>query len=111
MKRAIDETERRRDLQEKHNKKFDITPKSIKKDVADIMEGAHAAVGHNKRARKVAKEEASYSINAEQSFENIAKEIKRLEQKMYQHARNLEFEEAANTRDIISKLRNKSLAS
>ena len=111
MQRAIDETERRRGLQELHNKKHDITPKSIKKDVTDIMEGAHAAVGHNKRARKVAEDSASYSVNAEQSYENMAKEIKRLEEKMYQHARNLEFEEAANTRDMLGKLREKSLAS
>ena len=110
MQRAIDETERRRSLQDVHNKKHGITPKSIKKDVADIMEGAHAAVGHKKRARKVAEDAASY-VSAEQSFENMAKEIKRLEDKMYQHARNLEFEEAANTRDILGKLREKSLAS
>ena len=111
MQRAIDETKRRRGLQEQHNKKYDITPKSIKKDVTDIMEGAHAAVGHNKRARKVAEDSASYSAYAGQSYENMAKEIKRLEDKMYQHARNLEFEEAANTRDLLGKLREKSLAS
>jgi excinuclease ABC subunit B len=111
MKRAIDETERRRGLQQLHNKKHNITPKSIKKDVTDIMEGAHAAVGHNKRARKVAEDSASYSVSAEQTYENMAKEIKRLEDKMYQHARNLEFEEAANTRDMLGKLREKSLAS
>ena len=111
MQRAIDETERRRGLQKSHNKKHNITPKSIKKDVTDIMEGAHAAVGHNKRARKVAEDSASYAVNAEQSYENMAKEIKRLEDKMYQHARNLEFEEAANTRDMLGKLREKSLAS
>jgi excinuclease ABC subunit B len=111
MQRAMDETERRRSLQLAHNEKHGITPKSIKKDVADIMEGAHAAVGHKKRARKVAEDSAAYAANAEQSFENMAKEIKRLEDKMYQHARNLEFEEAANTRDILGKLREKSLAS
>ena len=75
------------------------------------MEGAHAAVGHNKRARKVAEESATYAINTDQSYESMAKEIKRLEEKMYQHARNLEFEEAANTRDLLGKLREKSLAS
>ena len=111
MQRAMDETERRRGLQVAHNEKHGITPKSIKKEVADIMEGAHAAVGHNKRARKVAEDAASYSANTEQSYENMAKEIKRLEDKMYQHARNLEFEEAANTRDLLGKLREKSLAS
>jgi excinuclease ABC subunit B len=111
MQRAMDETERRRGLQVAHNEKHGITPKSIKKEVADIMEGAHAAVGHNKRVRKVAEDAASYSANAEQSYENMAKEIKRLEDKMYHHARNLEFEEAANTRDLLGKLREKSLAS
>ena len=45
------------------------------------------------------------------NIKNIAKEIKRLEDKMYQHARNLEFEEAAQTRDMLGKLREKSLAS
>jgi excinuclease ABC subunit B len=111
MQRAMDETERRRALQVKHNTENGITPKSIKKDVADIMEGAHAAVGHNKRARKVAEEGGLYDVNATQSIENITKEIKRLEEKMYQHARNLEFEEAAQTRDLLGKLREKSLAS
>jgi excinuclease ABC subunit B len=111
MQRAMDETERRRALQVKHNTENGITPKSIQKDVADIMEGAHAAVGHNKRARKVAEEGGLYDVNAAQSIENITKEIKRLEEKMYQHARNLEFEEAAQTRDLLGKLREKSLAS
>ena len=111
MQRAIDETDRRRALQIEHNTKHGITPKSIKKDVTDIMEGAHAAVGHNKRARKVAEEGGLYDVNATQSIENITKEIKRLEEKMYQHARNLEFEEAAQTRDLLGKLREKSLAS
>ena len=111
MQRAMDETERRRSLQVAHNEKHGITPQSIIKEVTDIMEGAHAAVGHNKRARKVAEESATYAINTDQSYESMAKEIKRLEEKMYQHARNLEFEEAANTRDLLGKLREKSLAS
>jgi excinuclease ABC subunit B len=111
MQRAIDETKRRRALQIEHNSRHGITPKSIKKDVIDILEGAHAAVGHNKRARKVAEGGGLYDVNASQSIENISKEIKRLEEKMYQHARNLEFEEAAQTRDILGKLREKSLAS
>jgi excinuclease ABC subunit B len=59
----------------------------------------------------VAEEGGLYDVNAAQSIENITKEIKRLEEKMYQHARNLEFEEAAQTRDLLGKLREKSLAS
>lgn len=111
MQRAMDETERRRELQVAHNKQHGITPKSIVKGIADIMEGAYAATGKNRRDRKAAENEAAYSLNAGQPIENIAKEIKRLEEKMYQHARNLEFEEAAQTRDQLSQLREKSLAS
>ncbi|MGB2260811.1 MAG: excinuclease ABC subunit UvrB, partial [Porticoccaceae bacterium] len=111
MQRAMDETERRRHLQVTHNKQNGITPKSIVKGIADIMEGAYAATGKNKRDRKAAENEAAYNLDAGQPLENIAKEIKRLEEKMYQHARNLEFEEAAQTRDQLSQLREKSLAS
>jgi excinuclease ABC subunit B len=111
MQRAMDETERRRELQVEHNKQHGITPKSIVKGIADIMEGAYAATGKNRRDRKAAENEAAYNLNSGQPIENIAKEIKRLEEKMYQHARNLEFEEAAQTRDQLSQLRDKSLAS
>ena len=111
MQRAMDETERRRDLQINHNEQHGIVPKSIVKGIADIMEGAYAATGKNKRGRNVAESEAAYGTDGALPIENIAKEIKRLEEKMYQHARNLEFEEAAKTRDQLSRLREKSLAS
>lgn len=111
MQRAMDETERRRGLQLEHNKKFNVTPKSILKGVADIMEGAYGAPGKSKRGRKVAEDATAYDIQAGQPIEDIAKEIKRLEEKMYQHARNLEFEEAAKTRDLLGVLRARSLAS
>ena len=107
----MDETERRREVQIAHNKKHGITPKSIVKGIADIMEGAYAATGKNKRDRKVAEGGNDYNLSAVDSIQNIAKEIKRLEDKMYQHARNLEFEEAAQVRDQLGKLREKSLAS
>ena len=61
MQRAMDETERRRELQVAHNKQHDITPKSIVKGIADIMEGAYAATGKNRRDRKAAENEAAYS--------------------------------------------------
>ncbi len=111
MQRAIDETQRRRSLQMAHNQKYGVTPKSINKAVADIMEGAYAAPGKSKRGRKVAEDAAALDIRQGQPIENIAKEIKRLEDKMYQHARNLEFEEAAKTRDLLGALRERSLAS
>lgn len=111
MQRAMDETERRRAVQISFNEQHDIVPKSIVKGIADIMEGAYAATGKNKKGRKIADSEADYRANEAQPIENIAREIKRLEEKMYQHARNLEFEQAAQTRDQLSQLREKSLAS
>jgi excinuclease ABC subunit B len=111
MQRAMDETERRRAVQVEHNEKHGITPKSIVKGIADIMEGAYAATGKNKRKDKAADAKGAYNNNAGQTIENVAKEIKRLEEKMYQHARNLEFEEAAQTRDQLGRLREQSLAS
>jgi len=111
MQRSMDETERRRAMQIEHNERHGIIPTSIVKDVKDIMEGAYAATGQNRRDRQAAEANAAYDVIGAEPVKNIAKEIKRLEDKMYQHARNLEFEEAAQTRDLLGKLREKSLAS
>jgi excinuclease ABC subunit B len=110
MQRAMDETERRRAKQIEHNTKHGLVPTGIKKSVADIMEGAYAGQGKPKRGKKVAEGLGSYDISEDAApIGNIAKELKRLEEKMYQHARDLEFEEAAQTRDQIGKLREKML--
>ena len=109
MQRAMDETDRRRAVQVEYNKTHGITPRSIIKSVADIMEGAYAATGKNKRDRKVAEAEAGYNFDALDTMQDINKELKRLEDKMHLHARNLEFEEAGQTRDQLVKLREKSL--
>jgi len=111
MQRSIDETDRRRAVQVAYNEKHGITPTSIVKDIKDIMEGAYAATGQNRRDRQAAEADTAYDVIGAEPIKNIAKEIKRLEDKMYQHARNLEFEEAAQTRDLLGKLREKSLAS
>ena len=111
MQRAIDETDRRRALQVAHNEKHGITPTSITKGIKDIMEGAYAATGQNRRDREAAETAAAYKINSPEPIKDIAKEIKRLEEKMHLHARNLEFEDAAKTRDMLTQLRAKSLAS
>ncbi len=113
MQRAMDETARRRSKQIEHNTKQGITPKGIIKSVADIMEGAYAGQGNNKRGKKVAEGLASYAISTEAplTLSNMPKELKRLEEKMYQHARDLEFEEAAQIRDQIGKLKLQMLAS
>ena len=107
MRRALDETERRRNRQIAHNLKHGITPQSIRKSVADIMEGANpAAPGGARRGTKVAEPAADYS---RLSPAQVVQRMKKLEQQMYEHARNLEFEDAARLRDEIHKLREQGL--
>ncbi len=107
MRRAIDETERRRNRQIAHNLKHGITPQSIRKSVADIMEGANpAAPGGARRGTKVAEPAADYS---RLSPAQVAQRMKKLEQQMYEHARNLEFEDAARLRDQIHQIRKEGL--
>ena len=108
MDRAIKETERRRTKQGAHNEKHGIVPRSVRKSVADILEGA-VTPGRKKgsKARVVAEPKADYAVTL--TPEAMAKEIKALEEKMMGHARNLEFEEAAMMRDQISLLRDKAL--
>ncbi|MCG8429444.1 MAG: excinuclease ABC subunit UvrB [Chromatiales bacterium] len=103
MRRAIDETNRRREKQLAHNEAHGITPKTIKKAIADIMEGAYPGAQLPPKAyAKVADEEAEYAALTPQQ---MAKRIKALEKAMYQHAKNLEFEEAARVRDQIRHLK------
>jgi len=94
MMRAINETERRRNYQIEFNKKNNIVPKSIKKDVPDILDSNY---GLPLKKRK------SKYINFEIS--ELLKESNKLEKKMLKHARNLEFEEAASIRDEIKNIR------
>jgi len=102
MQRAIDETNRRREKQMAFNQAHGITPTTIKKSVADILEGAYPGSPKSaKQYAKVAEEQAEY---ANMTPKQMAKRIKQLEDKMYQHARDLEFEEAAKVRDQVKKL-------
>ena len=101
IQRAIDETNRRRQKQLEYNEKHGITPRGIKKAVADIMEGAYSD-GDRGAMLKVSDKGTDYS---KLTPEQATKRIKKLEQEMYKHARNLEFEEAARMRDEIGKLR------
>ena len=103
MRRAIDETERRREKQIAYNEANGITPQTIRKAIADIMEGAHAGAPVSARAyAKVADVEAEYGALTPKQ---MAKRIADLEKQMYQHARDLEFEEAARVRDQIQSLK------
>ncbi len=111
MKAAIDETNRRRQKQIEFNQAHNITPQTIKKRIADVMEGAYANAARGKsktrRGREVsavAEEAANYKA---MSPDQAVKKIKKLEEKMMQHAKNLEFEEAAGVRDEIGLIRAK----
>jgi len=102
MQRAINETERRRARQHQYNEAHGITPEGVKKAVTDIMEGAYrqGKIYHGKWA-KVAEEPGQY---IGQPPEFLMKKIKQLEEQMYRHARDLEFEEAAKLRDEIKHI-------
>ncbi len=103
MRRAIEETERRRAKQVAFNQANGITPQGIRKAVADIMEGAYAgAPGSARRYARAAEEIRAY---ADDDAESLAKRIKEMEARMYRHAENLEFEEAARLRDELRRLR------
>ncbi|MDG4553188.1 MAG: excinuclease ABC subunit UvrB [Candidatus Competibacter sp.] len=105
MRRALDETERRRTKQQTYNQAHDITPRGIEKAVADIMEGAYSHPGAPPTAAqyaRVAEETAAY---ARETPALLMKKIKQLEQEMYRHARDLEFEKAAKLRDEIQRIR------
>ena len=107
MKRAIEETDRRRAVQEKYNLEHGITPKGIVKEVTDILEGAQSGSVIKKRNAKVEiKDFTKYSgLDKKQLFKQCAA----LEDKMLKHARDLEFEEAAALRDEIVKIKSNFL--
>ena len=113
MERAIEETDRRRDIQEAFNIKHSIKPKGIKKGIGDIMEGARSVKGKSKSRRKL-DNLRDIEFDPIESFddpEKVKKEIIRLEDQMYKYAKNLEFEEAASYRDRVEELKQKLLIS
>ena len=101
MRRAMDETERRRNKQLLHNEQHGITPQGVQKRIKDIIDGAYD-VDAERKTLKAAQNEAKYLA---MSQKDVSREIKRLEKEMLQAARNLEFERAAELRDQLKKLR------
>jgi len=103
MQRAIDETNRRRAKQSAFNMRFGITPKGVTKRIKDIIEGAYEVQG-SQHLLQAAQGEAIYDGMGEPE---LTREIKRLEQDMLEHARNLEFEQAAHARDRLRALKDR----
>ncbi len=101
MRRAIDETNRRRAKQMAFNREHGIEPRGVKKEVRELIDG----VFDSSAARKAAKDEGEAVSYETMSEKQLAREIKRLEKLMFEHAKNLEFEKAARARDQLAQLR------
>ena len=101
MKKAIGETERRRTKQVAHNLEMGITPRGVFKQVRDLIDGVYS----EKAGKEAQARELQRAAIEDMSERDVAKEIKRLEKLMMEHARNLEFENAARVRDQLASLR------
>jgi excinuclease ABC subunit B len=101
MQRAIDETDRRREKQALFNAANNITPRSIVKDVREMIDGVYDATA-SRQDLKAASAAAEYQVMSEKQ---VSREIKRLEKQMFEHAKNLEFEKAARVRDQLALLK------
>jgi excinuclease ABC subunit B len=104
MKKAMGETERRRTRQIAHNLAQGITPRSIVKQVKDLIDGVYSEKA-GKEAEKLERDALQRAKVEDMSEKDIAREIKRLEKMMLEHARNLEFEKAAQVRDQLAILK------
>ena len=104
MQRAMEETDRRRQKQVAFNEEHGITPKGIERKISNVMEGANSK--YDEHEQRDLKELAEESIEYGGLTPALAiKRVQKLEQQMYEHARNLEFEEAGRLRDAIEKLK------
>ncbi|MFI3220482.1 MAG: excinuclease ABC subunit UvrB, partial [Methylococcales bacterium] len=108
MQQAIDETDRRREKQREFNSKHGIEPASIIKSITDILQTAMPANGvtYAKMSLQIAESSADYKT---MTPKQLSKTLKQLEDAMYQHAKNLEFEQAAKLRDEIKLLQEQVL--
>ncbi len=104
MKRAMDETQRRRAKQIAHNLAMGIEPRSINKRIKDLIDGVYSEKA-GREADRLAAESAQRASVEDMSEKDVAREIKRLEKLMLEHARNLEFEKAAGIRDQLAHLK------
>ncbi len=108
MQKAIDETTRRRDKQEAYNTEHNISPKTVSKNIADVMEGARSQEYVKKKVAGKGKKQSDLVLVPKGSKE-MGKLLIELEKKMLKHAEDLEFEEAAKVRDQLEQLRDQEL--
>jgi excinuclease ABC subunit B len=107
MQRAIAETDRRRAKQKEYNQRHSITPKTIEKAVSDIMDGAHSLTpAETQQQQKVAETAAKYQ---RMKPAELGQSLAEMEKQMIHHAEMLEFEEAAEIRDQIKRLKEQVL--
>ncbi len=99
MRRALDETERRRVKQQAFNAEHGIVPRGVKKEVRDLIDGVYDP---SARPAETQAAGGDYEVMSEK---DVAREIKRLEKQMFEHAKNLEFEKAARMRDQLALLK------
>ena len=104
MRRAIDETERRRRKQIQYNERNGIVPRGVVKRIKDIIDGVYDV--DDARAELRAQQERAKI--EDMSDKQLAKEIKKLEKQMLDYAKNLEFEKAAQTRDQLARLKQRA---
>ena len=105
MQRAMGETARRREKQMAHNLEHGITPRTVVKQVRDLIDGVYS----EKASKQAQQQDLQRAWVEEVSEKDLSKEIKRLEKQMMEHAKNLEFEQAARTRDQLAALRERVL--
>ena len=112
MRRAMEETERRRAKQIAFNEEHGITPQTVTRSVADILEAAQTPgkKGKGRRGERKVAEPAAVYDPAELSPQELLRELTRVEDAMFEAAQNLEFEEAARLRDRLNDLKERQLA-
>ncbi len=114
MQRAIEESERRRAAQLEFNKVHNIVPAGVSKKIADVMEGAYSEAGESRQRRRAPGASGSAGLQdlhseTQNDVKAIAREIGRIEEEMYEFARNLDFEAAAAARDQVARLKKRLL--